>query len=41
LKKNNFSDWYLNGEEAIESKVATKIGIPQFTFGIETSFSYE
>ena len=41
LKKNNFSDWYLNGDEALDAKVATKIGIPQFTFGIETRFSYE
>jgi ATP-dependent protease ClpP protease subunit len=41
LKKNNFSDWYLNGDEALEMKVATKIGIPQFTFGIETRFSYD
>lgn len=41
LKKNNFSDWYLNGDEALESKVATGIGIPQFTFGIETHFGYE
>jgi ATP-dependent protease ClpP protease subunit len=41
LKRNNFSDWYLTADEALESKVATKIGIPQFTFGIETRFSYE
>ena len=41
LKKNNFSDWYLNGDEALESKVATKIGIPQFTFSIDTNFRYE
>jgi ATP-dependent protease ClpP protease subunit len=41
LKKNNFSDWYLNGDEAIESKVATAIGIPQFTFSIDTHFGYE
>ena len=41
LKKNNFSDWYLNGDEAIESKVATGIGIPQFTFSIDTHFGYE
>ena len=41
LKRNNFSDWYLTADEALEMKVATKIGIPQFTFGIETRFSYE
>jgi ATP-dependent protease ClpP protease subunit len=41
LKRNNFSDWYLTADEALEAKVATKIGIPQFTFGIETRFSYE
>jgi ATP-dependent protease ClpP protease subunit len=41
LKKNNFSDWYLTADEALESKVATKIGIPQFTFSIDTRFSYE
>jgi ATP-dependent protease ClpP protease subunit len=41
LKKNNFSDWYLTADECIENKVATKIGVPQFTFGIETRFSYE
>ena len=41
LKKNNFSDWYLTADECIENKVATKVGVPQFTFGIETRFSYE
>jgi ATP-dependent Clp endopeptidase proteolytic subunit ClpP len=41
LKKNNFSDWYLNADSAIESKVATNIGIPQFTFSIDTHFGYE
>jgi ATP-dependent protease ClpP protease subunit len=41
LKRNNFSDWYLTADESLEMKVATKIGIPQFTFGIETRFSYE
>jgi ATP-dependent protease ClpP protease subunit len=41
LKKNNFSDWYLTSDECIENKVATKVGVPQFTFGIETRFSYE
>jgi len=41
LKKNNFSDWYLTANEAIENKVATGIGIPQFTFSINTNFSYE
>jgi hypothetical protein len=41
LKKNNFSDWYLTSDECIENKVATKVGVPQFTFGIETQFSYE
>jgi len=41
LKKNNFSDWYLTADECIENKIATKVGIPQFTFGIETQFSYE
>lgn len=41
LKKNNFSDWYLTADECIENKVATKVGVPQFTFGIETQFSYE
>lgn len=41
LKKNNFSDWYLTADEALEAKVATKIGIPQFTFSIDTHFGYE
>jgi ATP-dependent protease ClpP protease subunit len=41
LKKNNFSDWYLTADECVENKVATKVGVPQFTFGIETRFSYE
>jgi ATP-dependent protease ClpP protease subunit len=41
LKKNNFSDWYLNADECIETKIATKAGIPQFSFTIKTDFSYE
>ena len=40
LKKNNFTDWYLTADEAVESKVATNIGIPQFTFKIDTHFGY-
>ena len=41
LKKNNFSDWYLNAEQSLETKVATGVGIPQFTFTIDTHFGYE
>jgi ATP-dependent protease ClpP protease subunit len=41
LKKRNFADWYLSAEQLLETKVATNIGIPTFTFKIDTEFSYE
>jgi ATP-dependent Clp endopeptidase proteolytic subunit ClpP len=41
LKKRNFSDWYLSAEQSLETKVATCIGIPTFTFKIGTEFGYE
>jgi ATP-dependent protease ClpP protease subunit len=41
LKKRNFSDWYLSAEELLETKVASNIGIPTFTFKIDTEFGYE
>lgn len=40
LKKKNFVDWYLTPKDAITEKVATGIGIPQFTFSVNTEFSY-
>lgn len=41
LKKKNFADWYLTPKDALSEKVATHIGIPQFTFSINTEFSYK
>ena len=40
LKKKNFVDWYLTPKDALAEKVATGIGIPQFTFSVNTKFSY-
>lgn len=40
LKKRNFVDWYLTPKDAMTEKVATGIGIPQFTFTVDTSFNY-
>lgn len=40
LKKKNFVDWYLTPKDALTEKVATGIGIPQFTFSVNTEFSY-
>lgn len=40
LKKKHFADWYLTPKDALAEKVATNIGIPQFTFSINTEFSY-
>ena len=40
LKKKNFVDWYLTPKDALTEKVATGIGIPQFTFYVNTEFSY-
>ena len=40
LKKKNFVDWYLTPKDALAEKVATSIGIPQFTFSVNTEFSY-
>ena len=40
LKKKNFVDWYLTPKDALTEKVATAIGIPQFTFSVNTEFSY-
>ena len=41
LKKKNFVDWYLTPKDAITEKVATGIGIPQFTFSVNTEFTYK
>lgn len=41
LKKKNFVDWYLTPKDALAEKVATHIGIPQFTFSVNTEFSYK
>lgn len=41
LKKKNFVDWYLTPKDALTEKVATGIGIPQFTFSVNTEFTYK
>ena len=41
LKKKNFVNWYLTPNDAVSEKVATHIGIPQFTFSVNTEFSYK
>lgn len=41
LKKKNFVNWYLTPKDALTEKVATEIGIPQFTFAVNTEFTYK
>lgn len=41
LKERNFADWYLTAKECLSLGVATNIGIPQFTFAVNTEFSYK
>jgi len=38
LKKRDFSNWYVDANDAVSLKIATHIGIPKFEFQVSTNF---